>query len=301
MFNLNEYITSISLESINLITLKYYSSKSDIMNIYDTNFEFDENIVPLITSVLELKPNIINAKRYCNINSESIITISNENELPNKSQLSYPCFFSDIQQNKLNSQNIQGYTHNLINTIQLLEKAIPKAGFRKSRAQIKGALQLLEKAVPKQLLENSHAQIKGPLQLLEKAVPKQLLENSRAQIKGARGAEALVKGALDKGARGAEALVDEALVEKSFLIRMYKLENKKGEFNLNILNEEEIIIILWNLEFANFQIIINKKQPKICQMQINIYITEDNNIIVSKLEQINKLIDKINKIINNNI
>jgi len=296
MFNLNEYITSISLESINLITLKYYSSKSDIMNIYDTNFEFDENIVPLITSVLELKPNIINAKRYCNINSESIITISNENELPNKSQLSYPCFFSDIQQNKLNSQNIQGYTHNLINTIQLLEKAIPKAGFRKSRAQIKGALQLLEKAVPKQLLENSHAQIKGPLQLLEKAVPKQLLENSRAQIKepldkGARGAEALVKG----------ALADEALVEKSFLIRMYKLENKKGEFNLNILNEEEIIIILWNLEFANFQIIINKKKPKTCQMQINIYITEDNNIIVSKLEQINKLIDKINKIINNNI
>jgi len=226
MFNLNEYITSMSLESINLITLKYYSSKSDIMNIYDTKFDFDENIVPLITSVLELKPNIINAKRYCNINSESIITISNENELPNKSQLSYPCFFSDIQQNKLNSQNIQCYAHNLINTIQLLEKSL-------------------------------------------------------TQIKGARGAE--------------------ALVEKAFLIRMYKLENKKGEFNLNILNEEEIIIILWNLEFANFQIIINKKQPKKCQMQINIYITEDNNIIVSKLEQINKLIDKINKIININI
>ena len=242
MFNLNEYINSMSLESINLITLKYYSSKSDIMNIYDTNFDFDENIVPLITSVLELKPNIINAKRYCNINSESIITISNENEIPNKSQLTYPCFFSDIQQNKLNSQNIQGYTHNLINTIQLLEKAVPKAGF----------------------------------------------ENSRTQIKGARGAEALVKGALQ-------------ILEKAFLIRMYKLETKKGEFNLNILNEEEIIIILWNLEFANFQIVINKKQPKKCQMHINIYITEDNNIIVSKLEQINKLIDKINKIINNNI
>ena len=208
MFNLNEYINSMSIESINLITLKYYSSKSDIMNIYDTNFDFDENIVPLITSVLELKPNIINAKRYCNINSESIITISNENEIPNKSQLTYPCFFSDLQQNKLNSQNIQGYTHNLINTIQLLEKA-------------------------------------------------------RTQIKGARGAE--------------------ALVEKAFLIRMYKLENKKGEFNLNILNEEEIIIILWNLEFANFQIVINKKQPKKCQMHINIYITEDNNIIVSNL------------------
>ena len=83
---------------------------------------------------------------------------------------------------------------------------------------------------------------------------------------------------------------------KSALIRMYKLENKKGEFNYNILNEEEIIIILWNLDFANFQIIINKKQPNKCQLQINIYITEDNTIIVSKLEQINNLVNKINKI-----
>ena len=60
MFNLNDYISSVSLETINLITLKYYSSKSELMNIYDTNFEFDENIVPLVTSVLEIKPNIMN-------------------------------------------------------------------------------------------------------------------------------------------------------------------------------------------------------------------------------------------------
>ena len=212
MFNLNDYISSVSLETINLITLKYYSSKSEIMNIYDTNFDFDENIVPLVTSILETKPNIINAKRYCNVNSESIITIGNENELSNKSKISYPCFFSDIQQNKLNSQNIQGYKQNLINTIDTID------------------------------------------------------------------------------------IGNEKSVNKSALIRMYKLENKKGEFNYNILNEEEIIIILWNLDFANFQIIINKKYPNKCQLQINIYITEDNNIIVSKLEQINKLVNIINKI-----
>ena len=228
MFNLNEYINSVSLDTINLITLKYFSLKSEIMNIYDTNFKFDENIVPLVTSVLELNPTIINAKRYCNVNSESIIMICNENELPNKSQLSYPCFFSDIQQNKMSPQHSQGYSHKLINT-QL-------------------QLQLLEKAVPKQ-------------KNLEK------VENE---------------------------------ISNSFLIRMYKLENQKGEFNYNILNEEEIIIILWNLDFANFQIIINKKYPTKCQLQINIYITEDNTIIISKLEQINNLVDKINKIIFNN-
>jgi len=178
------------------------------MNIYDTNFDFDENIVPLVTSVLELKPTIINAKRYCNVNSESIITIGNENELPNKSKISYPCFFSDIQQNKMSSHTIQGYTHKLINTqLAVQTKEIPDT-----------------------------------------------------------------------------------------FIRMYKLETKKGDFNYNILNEEEIIIILWNLDFANFQLIINKKQQSKCQLQINIYITEDNTIILSKLEQINKLVDKINKI-----
>jgi hypothetical protein len=127
MFNLNEYISSISLDTINLITLSYYSSKSEIMNIYDTNFDFDENIIPFITSYLETKPNIINAKNYCNVNSNSLITIGNQNELSNKSQISYPCFFSDLQQNNLNIQNVQGYTRKLINTLD--------TGFQKSRAQ----------------------------------------------------------------------------------------------------------------------------------------------------------------------
>jgi hypothetical protein len=250
MFNLNDYISSVSLETINLITLKYYSSKSEIMNIYDTSFDFDENIVPLVTSVLEIKPNIMNAKRYCNVNSESIITIGNENELPNKSQISYPCFFSDIQQNKISSQNTQGYIHNLIVTVDT---------------------QLLEKAVPKVL-------------------EKQDLENPARKSREREGLKPSIRD-LETPARKISHVQN-----KSALIRMYKLENKKGEFNYNILNEEEIIIILWNLDFANFQIIINKKQPSKCQLQINIYITEDNTIIVSKLEQINNLINKINKI-----
>jgi len=220
MFDLNEKIINIPLDTINLITLTYYSAKSEIMNIYDTNFKFDENIIPLVTSVLETKANIIHAKRYTNINSESIITIGNENEnnLSNKSQLSYPCFFSDIQNNNLNIQNIQGYTKKLINTIE--------TDFEKS--------------------------------------------------------------------------IDHNKIEKNdiSLIRMYKLEHKKGEFSYNILNEEELIIIVWTWEYVNFQIIINKENPDICQLQINIYITEDNKIILSKLENINNIITKINKIKN---
>lgn len=208
MFNLNDYTSFISLDTINLITLTYYSSKSEIMNIYDTNFDFDENIVPLATSFLETKPTILNVKRYCNVNSESIITIGNQNELSNKSQILYPCFFSDIQQNNLNIQNTQGYSKKLINT------------------------------------------------------------------------------------------VDKYNNEFQTLVKMYKLDNKKGEFGNCILNEEELTIIVWSWEYANFQIIINKNTPKQCQLQINIYITEDNKIILSKLENFNNIIEKINKIKN---
>ena len=215
-FDLNEYIASVALDTINLISLTYYSSKSEIMNIYDTNFEFDENIVPLVTSVLEINPTIVNAKRYCNVNSESIIMISS-NEIPNKSQISFPCFFSDIQQNKLNMKNIQGYTRKLIST-------------------------------------------------LDNVTDKELDSDGK--------------------------------LNSSLLVRMYKLENKKGEYGHCILNEEELTIIVWSWEYANFQIIINKNKPKICQLHINIYITEDNKIIMSKLEHINNIIAKIDKIKN---
>ena len=223
-FDLNEYIKLVSLDKINVINLTYYALKSEIMNIYDTNFEFDENIIPLVTSVLEIDPYIINAKRYCNVNSESIIIIGNKNELPNKSQISYPCFFSDLQQNKLNIQNIQGYTKKLIAT-----------------------------------LETDFSDIKIDLE---------------------------------------DEVLNNEILNNEVLIRMYKLENKKGEFGNCILNEEELIIFVWSWEYANFQIIINKEKPKICQLQINIYVTEENKFITSKLENINDIIDKINKIKN---
>jgi len=204
MFILNEQNINTPLDKINIITITYYSSKSEVLNIYDTNFEFDENIVPLLTSVLETKPIICNAKRYCNVNSESIVIIDSTNRLPNKSLLSFPCFFTDLQNSKL--QNIQGYKRILINT-------------------------------------------------------------------------------LDKN-------------DDNLLIRMYNLESLTGEFGKCVLNEEEMILIIWDWEYANFQIIINKENPKECQMQLNVYITEDNKIIDSKLDFINMIIKKIDNIKN---
>lgn len=204
MFILNEKNITIPLDKINLITLTYYAAKSEILNIYDTNFEFDENIVPLLTSVLETKPNINNIKRYNNGNTESIIIIDSTTRLPNKSQLTFPCFFTDLQSGKL--QHIQGYNRNLINTLDYNND--------------------------------------------------------------------------------------------NLLIRMYNLESHNGEFGKYISNEEELILIIWDWEYANFQLIINKENPKQCQMQLNVYITEDNKIIGIKMDFINTIIQKINKIKN---
>jgi hypothetical protein len=207
MFILNENNINTSLDKINLITLTYYSAKSEILNIYDTNFKFDENIIPLLTSVLETKSIICNAKRYCNVNSESIAIIDSTNRLPNRSLLSFPCFFTDLQNGKL--QNIQGYNRKLINT----------------------------------------------------------LDSNNENV-------------------------------NNMLIRMYNLEPHNGEFGKCVLNEEEIILIIWDWEYANFQIIINKENPKECQMQLNVYITEENKMIDAKLAFINTVIQKIDKIKN---
>jgi hypothetical protein len=207
MFILNENNINTSLDKINLITLTYYSAKSEVLNIYDTNFEFDENIVPLLTSVLETKSIICNAKRYCNVNSESIAIIDSTNRLPNKSLLSFPCFFTDLQNGKL--QNIQGYNRNLINS----------------------------------------------------------LDSNNENV-------------------------------DNMLIRMYNLEQHNGEFGKCVLNEEEMILIIWDWEYANFQIIIHKENPKECQMQLNVYITEENKMIGAKIDFINTVIQKIDKIKN---
>ena len=51
MFVLSEKNLGVKLEDINKIVITFFSLKSDILNIYDTNFKFDENIIPLITSL----------------------------------------------------------------------------------------------------------------------------------------------------------------------------------------------------------------------------------------------------------
>jgi hypothetical protein len=116
MFILNETIIGTSLKNINLITLTFYTSKSELLNIYDTNFKFDENYIPLITSVLEIEPQLIHAKKYINVDSESVIIVDNNIRNHNKSNLAFPSFFHDMKDTE-NIQYIQSYKKELINTL----------------------------------------------------------------------------------------------------------------------------------------------------------------------------------------
>ena len=204
MFILNESTIGVALKDINIITLTFYSSKSELLDIYNTNFKFNENTIPLITSVLELEPKITHAKKYINVDSESVITIDNNLRNHNKSNLSFPSFFHDMKTTDT-IQYIQSYKKNLLNTLDS---------------------------------------------------------------------------------------------NNDTLIRLYNIKAQEGTFGKITLNEEDLLLFIWNWDFANFQLIINKKRPTECNLQLVIYATEENTFISSKLELINTTIEKINKIKN---
>ena len=204
MFILNESSIGVALKDINIITLTFYASKSEVLDIYNTNFKFNENSIPLITSVLEIQPQITHAKKYMNVDSESVITIDNNLRNHNKSNLSFPSFFHDMKDTD-NIQYIQSYKKKLLNTLDS---------------------------------------------------------------------------------------------NNDMLIRIYNIKAQEGTFGKISLNEEDLLLFIWNWDFANFQLIINKKQPNECNLQMVIYATEENTFITSKLELINTIIEKINKIKN---
>ena len=204
MFILNESTIGVPLKDINIITFTFYSLKSELLDIYNTNFKFNENSIPLITSVLEIQPEIIHAKKYMNVESESIITINNNIRNHNTSNLSFPSFFHDMKDANT-IQYIQSYKKNLLNTLDS---------------------------------------------------------------------------------------------NNDTLIRVYNIKSKEGYFGKSIVNEDDLLLFIWNWECANFQLIINKKRPNECNLQLVIYATEENTFITSKLEFINTIITKINKIKN---
>lgn len=117
MFEINEKNIKYELSRINTILITLTASNNDIINIFDTNLVFNEDYIPLITSILETSPIISFYKQYTSIDNITTIMETNFNQY-NKS-VQYPSFYNDINvYNELNKsvkiekKNILGLQYN---------------------------------------------------------------------------------------------------------------------------------------------------------------------------------------------
>lgn len=117
MFEINEKNIKYELSRINTILITFTASNNNIINIFDTNLVFNEDYIPLITSILEKSPTISFYKQYTSINNITTIMKTNFNKY-NKS-VKYPSLYNDINvYNELNKsvkiekKNILGLQYN---------------------------------------------------------------------------------------------------------------------------------------------------------------------------------------------
>ena len=68
-----ELIGSIPLKTISRIDISFYKFRNESLNIFNLELDFDENLIPLITSTLECKPVLINRKTYFGMDTDYII------------------------------------------------------------------------------------------------------------------------------------------------------------------------------------------------------------------------------------
>jgi len=227
MFILSEKNIGCPLSEINKITITYFASNCEILNIYDTNFIFNENLIPLITSILEIEPIIYNYKLYECIDASIIIkeNINNiqQNNIQQNNNYYYPSFHYDID----------------------------------------------------------------------------IIENNKGKDKGKNNCK--YKNICMQDTKLVSTKIDE---DDNQIIRIYNNSPILNDFIQNILYEKEYKKISWEFEFGNFEIIIDLtdktgkigNSSKMVKYQININIIEDNKIIISRLNKINDILYKINKI-----
>lgn len=113
-----ELIGSIPLKTISRIDISFYKSRNESLNIFNLELDFDENLIPLITSTLECNPVLIGRKTYFGIDSNYIIEHPiNCNSKPGCSlgecggvnNGHFPSLYLDIEAFNKNSSNQKTY------------------------------------------------------------------------------------------------------------------------------------------------------------------------------------------------
>ena len=110
MFILSEKNIGIPLTEINKIIITYFATKSNVIDVFDNNYEFNENLIPMITSILGIAPKISNYKEYKCIDNNIII-----NRKPNSLQ-QYQSFYLDVN-NLENNDALDVRKMDLISTL----------------------------------------------------------------------------------------------------------------------------------------------------------------------------------------
>jgi hypothetical protein len=78
MFLLSESeLGSILLKTVSRIDIILYKSRNESLNIFNLEWDFDENIIPLITTTLECRPVLIQRKTYIGLDFDYIIECPN--------------------------------------------------------------------------------------------------------------------------------------------------------------------------------------------------------------------------------
>ena len=98
IFQLTDKTIDIPLNQLDLINITYYKSKTDYLDIYDTNFLYLSSILPLCTSILECPPKIINGKKITTPYGDLFYSKPINSSIVEQ----YPSFYCDIEK-KVNS------------------------------------------------------------------------------------------------------------------------------------------------------------------------------------------------------
>ena len=114
-----ELTNNIPLKNISRIDISFYNSRNESLNIFNLEYDFDENIIPLITSTLECKPILIRRKTFIGLDTNYIIEypISCNSNLENllDENISYnntsrfPSFHIDIDTFNKNTSKHKSY------------------------------------------------------------------------------------------------------------------------------------------------------------------------------------------------
>jgi hypothetical protein len=113
---LNEKEINIPLHNIGLINISFYKTNNELLNIFNLEHDFNEDIIPLITSYFEQAPKILHKKIYYGLEKITYINTNkfgydknqkekqkeNQNQNQKEKETNYPSFYIDIEKYKQN-------------------------------------------------------------------------------------------------------------------------------------------------------------------------------------------------------